>query len=295
MLHAAHILCLGSPASAAGTQATGLARHLGATLHVMPIPDPGRETTTARCDAPTPSWTCSQAAEDTPVPTRIVEPCPQSVTTVLRYVADADIDLVVTDTPPDRGAIPPLAAEVSRALIHRLDRPVFVVEQQGDPDAIQRILVPTDFSDLALQAVRHAVVLARLYEASIDVLHVIDSLPYVALTPTDRLSLGARPLSEHRGRRRLRAFLQEAEAADVTIRPRIAYGDAAEQIIHLAGQDDVDLMVLATHGRGEHSETALGTVGERVLGRVTCPTLLLRTVGASRPVPPAHPSSDDAA
>ena len=259
------------------------------------MPVPGAGPAVAEPDASGPAEEGPQAADDVPVPTRIVGSRPCSVAAVLRYVADADINLVVADTPADRGPVPPLAAEVSRALIHRLDCPVFVVEQQGDPDAIQRILVPTDFSDRALQAFRYAVVLARLYEASIDVLHVVDSLPYVALTPTDRLSLGTRPLSEHRGRRRLRAFLQEAEAADVTIRPRIAYGDAAEQIIHLAGQDEVDLMVLSTHGRDGSPDAPLGTVGERVLGRVTCPTLLLRAVKASRRAAPAHSSSDDPA
>lgn len=296
MLHATDILCLGPPESAIGAQAICLARHLGATLHVMPVPASERGGATAEPGASGFRWEDVSAARDAPVPTRVVESCPDSVATVLGYVADASIDLVVIDTPPDRGPVPPLAAEVSHALIRRLDCPVFVVEQQDDPDAIRRILVPTDFSDYALQAFRHAVALARLYEASVDVLHVVDSLPYVALTPTDRLSLGTRPLSEHRGRRRLRAFLQEAEeATDVTIRPQIAYGDAAEQIIHWAGQDDVDLMVLSTQGRGGAPGAALGTVGERVLGRVTCPTLLLRTVEASRQVSPSNASSDDTA
>lgn len=292
MLHAADILCLGPSASATGTQAARLARRLGATLHVMPVPAPGRGGAAEDHgrDAPEAPAERSRALEDERVSTRVVEPRPDSVATVLQYVADAGIDLVVTDTPPDRGPVPPLAAEGTRTLIHRLDCPVFVVEQRADPDAIQDILVPTDFSDHALQALRHAVALARLYEASIDVLHVIDSLPYVALTPTDRLSLSTRPLSEHRGRRRLRAFLREAEAADVVVRPQIAYGDPAEQIIHGADQNGADLMVLSTRGDRGRPETPFGTVEERVLGRVTCPLFLLRTVEASLLTPP----SDDA-
>lgn len=278
MLHAAHILCLGSPRSAVGTQAAHLARRLGATLHVMPPPPSDPSATEPRGMAPV-------SVEGTEVPTCIVETQPDSVSGVLQYVTDADIDLVVADTPLDRGPVPPLATDASRALARRLDCPIFVVEQQGAPDAIRRLLVPTDLSARALRAFRHAVALARLYDATIDVLHVVESLPYVALTPTDRLSLGATTLSERRGRRRLRAFLQEGEAADIPVRSHITHGDAADQISRFADQADVDLMVLSAHGRDE-AEGPFGAVGTRVLGRVTCPLFLLRASGPSLLAPP---------
>jgi len=239
------------------------------------MPVPGAGPAVAEPDASGPAEEGPQAADDVPVPTRIVGSRPCSVAAVLRYVADADINLVVADTPADRGPVPPLAAEVSRALIHRLDCPVFVVEQQGDPDAIQRILVPTDFSDRALQAFRYAVVLARLYEASIDVLHVVDSLPYVALTPMDRLSLGVVTLSECRARNRVHAFLEGEEPADAQVRSHILHGNAADQISRFADGADADLMVLATHGADERTTDPFGSVGTRVLGRVTCPFVLL--------------------
>ncbi len=285
MLHAAHILCLGSSTSAVGTQAAYLARHVGATLHVMPPPTSGRASE-ADNELATLEPTGTRVSEGEAVPTCIVETRPSSVAAVLRYVSDADIDLVVADTPPDRGPVPPLATDVSQALTRRLHCPVFVVEQRADPDTIQRLLVPTDLSDRALQAFRHAVALARLYDAEIDVLHVIESLPYVALTPTDRLSLGSTTLSERRWRRRLRTFVQEGEAADVRVRRHITYGDAADQISRFADRADVDLMVLAARGTGEGAEVPFGAVGKRVLGRITCPSFLVRTSEASLLSPP---------
>ena len=281
MLHAAHILCLGSSTSAAGTQAAQLARCTGATLHVMPLPS-GRA-------AAGPTGSDPGSGAEAAVPAHVVETQPRSVTAVLQYVGDADIDLVVADTPLDRGPVPPLATDLTRALTRRLDRPVFIVERQDDPDAIQRLLVPTDLSVPALRAFRHAVALARLYDAAIDVLHVIESVPYVALTPTDRLSLGATTLSERRGRRRLRAFLQEGEAAGVQVQPHIMRGAAADQISRFANQGDVDLMVLSAHG-SDAEEGPLGPVGTRVLGRVTRPLFLVRASGPSLLGPP-----DDAA
>lgn len=291
MLHAAHILCLGSPTSAVRTQAAHLARRLGATLHVMPPPTPsGRRAAVDEQDTREPTKTGAWAPEGKEVATRIVETRPTTVATISQYVCDADIDLVVTDTPAGRGPVPPFATDVLQTLTRRLRCPVFIVEKRGDPDEIQRLLVPTDLSDRALGAFRHAVALARLYDAEIDVLHVIESLPYVALTPTDRLSLGSTTLSEHRGRRRLRTFIQEGEAADVPVRRHITYGDAADRISHFANRADVDLTVLAARETSEESEGPFGTVGERVLGRITCPSFLVRTSGASLLSPP-----DDAA
>ncbi len=281
MLHAARILCLGSSTSAVGTQAAHLARHTGATLHVMSPPSDRAATGPTEPDP--------GSEKEAAVPAHVVETHPRSVTAVLQYVGDADIDLVVADTPLDRGPVPPLATDLSQALTRRLDRPVFIVERQDDPDAIQRLLVPTDLSDRALRAFRHAVALARLYDAAIDVLHVIESLPYVALTPTDRLSLGATTLAERRGRRRLRTFLQKGEAAGIQVQPHIAHGAAADQISRFANQGDVDLMVLSAHGHDEEGGP-LGPVGTRVLGRVACPLFLLRASGPSLLAPP-----DDAA
>lgn len=282
MLHAAHILCLVSPTSAALVQAAHLAQHLDATLHMVPQPLPDTEPDST--DPLGDLWT-----RDLPVDMEVLDeivverpkPTPDSPAAVLAYVANADVDLVVADTPPGRGAVPPLATKAIRPLIRQLDRPVFVVGHAEQPTAMHDLFVPTDLSDSALRALRHAVALARLYEAAVHVLHVVDSLPYVALTPTDRLSLGPTTLSEHRGRRRLRAFLQEGDTADVPIHAHLAYGDPPDQVLRFIEQEEIDLTVLSSHGRDSRSQSALGPVAERVLGRMTCPLFLCRAFGTS--------------
>ncbi|MFB6098962.1 MAG: universal stress protein, partial [Salinibacter sp.] len=273
MLHAANILCLGTPASAAPTQALPLARHLGAPLHGLPFPPLSGDAASKG-----PPVSPEEADE---VSVQVPESPPESMAEVLQYVADADIDLVVVDTPPDREPVPPLAVDAAKRLARQLPCPVFVVEHVERPATIRDILVPTDLSEHALRAFRHAVNLARLYDASVHVLHVVDSLPYVALTPTDRLSLGPTPLSEHRGRRRVRAFLQEEEAEDVSLHVHLAYGDPADQVARFADREAINLMVLASHGRSSRPASPLGQVAERILGRVTCPLFLIPSFGAS--------------
>ncbi|MFB6273479.1 MAG: universal stress protein [Salinibacter sp.] len=287
MLHVAHILCLVAPGSAAPAHAFFLTRRLDATLHVLPHPllaEP--EDGEGRMEA------LRAEDEGVPVPTERPADLPASMTEVLRYVEGRGIDLVLTDTPSDRGAVPPLAVEATRTLVRQLSCPVFVVEHEGTPAALRNLLVPTDLSDPSLCAFQHAVNLARLYDAAVHVLHVVDSPPYVALTPTDRLSFGPHPLSEHRGRRRLRAFLGDEEAADVPLHAHLTYGDPADQIPRFADQTDTDLVVLASHGPESSPNTPLGQVAARVLGRMTRPLFLVRASGASLLPPSAEGESE---
>ncbi len=293
MLHAARILCLTPPAPPVLKQGLHLAQRLEATLHVMPAPPSHQpsEPSFGR-DALQSLVTRLVPDESEGVPLQIADNPSGSMSGVLQYVADANVELVVADTPPDQGPVPPLTTDVSRVLAEQLACPAFIVEHVEDPSAIHDILVPTDLSDHALWAFRHAIALARLYDAAVHVLHVVESLPYVALTPTDRLSLGTTPLSVHRGRRRLRSFVEERKAEDVHVQAHLGYGDVADRVVRFADRDDVDLMVLSSHGNGNQSDTPLGRVAERVLGRVTCPLFLLRAFGASLLTRPASSESE---
>lgn len=293
MLHAARILCLTPPAPPALKHGIHLARRLEATLHVMPTPPSYQPSGAAFGQDDLQSLVTRLVPEESEgVPLQIADDPPGSMAAVLQYVADTDIELVVADTPPDQGPVPPLATDVSRVLTEKLACPVFIVEHVEDPTAIHDILVPTDLSDHALRAFKHAVALARLYDATVHVLHVVESLPYVALTPTDRLSLGTTPLSVHRGRRRLRSFLEEREAEDVHVQAHLGYGDVADQVVRFANREDIDLMVLSSHGNGNQSDAPFGKVAERVLGRVACPLFLLRAFGASLLARPASSASE---
>jgi hypothetical protein len=104
MLHAAHILCLVSPTSAALRQAAYLAQRLDATVHAVPHPSFGPEETTLSDDAGDLRDGGDAVAT---ISTCRPEPVPDSPSAILEYVADADIDPMVTDTPPDRGPVPP--------------------------------------------------------------------------------------------------------------------------------------------------------------------------------------------
>jgi nucleotide-binding universal stress UspA family protein len=62
--------------------------------------------------------------------------------------------------------------------------------------------------------------------------------------------------------------------ADVDL--EVAFGDPAEEILRIAASRDVDLIVMATHGRTGLAQTVFGSVAARVVGSGIRPVLLVR-------------------
>jgi len=268
------ILCAvdtGAPAPALA-QAVHLAVALDATLHVVEQ-DPSDSTALStqleqhRAAHPLLSATRVDAASATD---EAASP------PVIATARNLEADLLVTDTPPNRGALPVLAAAPTRNYALRCPLSLFVVEHEAEPSSVERVLVSVDFSDDARTALEAAVELATVYGASIDLLHVIEHAPYVALSPMDRLSLSEPTLSERRARHRLSAFLKGISLGDVPVTSHFTHGNVAHQIERAVEEQDADLLVLSAHGTDASPTSPLGAVAETVLGRVTCPLVLVR-------------------
>ena len=150
------------------------------------------------------------------------------------------------------------------------------------------MLAPTDFSALATQAVGCAFDLAQTFGATLLVLHVVE----VPLYPTGGFmppGMAAVLLGEweRQARMDLAEVLAERRDGPVEVRRRVLIGRAARAIIEVAAEH-VDLIVMATHGRGGLSHFVLGSVAERVVRLAPCPVLTLR-LSAGLAVPGEEP------
>lgn len=276
MFRLSHLFCLASSLSPPGAlrQAVSLARSTGATLHVVPF----GQATACAVNA---TLREQNAAEGSATVSWHIAALPNNADTlaegIRQYVREQSIELILTDTPTDRGPVPPLGAPMIQSLVTNLDCSIFVVEQTKKPSPIQRILVPTDFSQRASTALEHAAALASVYNASVDLLHVIDAIPYVALTPVDRLSMSLTSFPERRARRQLASFLERPPIPTSSIETHFEYGDPANQISKFVQSNDADLLVLPAKGPTVSSPSPLGSVTDRVLRRVTCSSVLVRT------------------
>lgn len=139
------------------------------------------------------------------------------------------------------------------------------------------ILVPTDFSDSATLALEHGIFLTKKFDGELHLLHVAE-LPTITLPdfPSDLFEV-ARKM----GMDRLGELLEQQEVDLPPVKRVVMAGTpsdpAAEVIIDYAKANEVDFIVMGTHGRRGARRLLLGSVTEEVIRRSPCPVLTMRT------------------
>lgn len=136
---------------------------------------------------------------------------------------------------------------------------------------IRTILHPTDFGAASEAAFEFACSLAREYFSEILLLHVEEP---VIMPDAEGLILPPPPPDVEAATKRLeRIFPLDPK---VKVRRLVCDGRAVDEIVGVAGEEKVDLIVMGTHGRGFLSRLLLGSVAEGVLRRVNCPVLFVK-------------------
>jgi nucleotide-binding universal stress UspA family protein len=149
------------------------------------------------------------------------------------------------------------------------------------PFALRRVLFPTDFSGFAREALSYAVAMAEDYGASLHILHVVPTpemaLQFEAMAPVldadffTELEKGAQEQLEKVVPDEVR------ERVDLTLATR--RGAAFVEIVRYARENDIDLIVIATHGRTGLRHALFGSVAEKVVRKSPCPVLSVRPKG----------------
>ena len=143
---------------------------------------------------------------------------------------------------------------------------------------LNNILVATDFSAPSDAALTYARALARIFGATVHVLHVVDDLylrlggeAYVATIPDVQKGL------EEAAWKRLEELLIDNDPVPLPTKPVVITSSApALAIVAYAGEAHIDLIVVGTHGRGGVAHLLLGSVAERVVRTGPCPVLTVR-------------------
>ena len=133
------------------------------------------------------------------------------------------------------------------------------------------ILVPTDFSTASDAALPQAEALAKQKSASLLILHVEE--PPLAYGSGELYYGLPDPNSE-----RILKMLEDVRPTDQTVAftHRLTMGDPAGEIVRIAAEEGVEMIVLGTHGRSGLTRMLMGSVAEAVVRRAPCPVLVYR-------------------
>jgi nucleotide-binding universal stress UspA family protein len=145
--------------------------------------------------------------------------------------------------------------------------------------SIETILVTTDFSATSRHALPWARDLAERFGSKLILAHVHEDLsPFFPEYAQPGI---AEAFEEHRRAADAR-LARLARELGPDIEPMTSTGTPHREIVRIAEERKVDLIVMATHGRGLVSHALLGSTTERVLRRAPCPVLVVRDPNAKR-------------
>jgi nucleotide-binding universal stress UspA family protein len=135
------------------------------------------------------------------------------------------------------------------------------------------ILLPTDGGPASQAAISQAVDLAELSDARLHTLYVLDTTAYPSLDAGAEAVMTA--LREE-GQLALDEVGDTAEAAGVSVVSEIVSGTPHRQILEYAEANEIDLIVMGTHGRTGLDRYLLGSITERVVRTAAMPVLTVR-------------------
>ncbi|MEA1996525.1 MAG: universal stress protein [Gemmatimonadota bacterium] len=200
---------------------------------------------------------------------------------IVRVAQEEDIDLVVMGTYGKGGVTHFLFGSTAEQVVRLVDCPVLTVRHQapllGDFSGIRNILFPTDFSDYSKRALPYALSFAGRYGATLHVLHVFEQRVHPSFYIMDKST--PFDLDDSLRERALKA-LDEFVSPDlkdrISFRCEAASGKPFVEIINYARRNEIDLIVIATHGLTGLEYMVIGSTTERVVRKSPCPVLSIK-------------------
>lgn len=140
---------------------------------------------------------------------------------------------------------------------------------------LKQILCPVDLSDLSIRAIAYANALAKWYQSSVTVLHIVptfDAMEVRAGALFDEVRV-VYPMPRDQVLEQVGQAVDTAGGAAGDTQLAVEAGDPAAVIVDQALARRSDVLVMATHGRSGFDRLLLGSVTEKVLHRAPCPVL----------------------
>lgn len=142
---------------------------------------------------------------------------------------------------------------------------------------IERILFPTDFSEGSNDALKYAVSLSREYGAKLYLMHVIHDISATAgwHVPHMQLDQIYKEMEENASKE-MERYRREGLREIKDIKMILVRGLPAEEIIKVASEEKIDLIIIGTYGRRGIERIIFGSTAEKVVRSAPCPVLSVK-------------------
>ncbi len=143
----------------------------------------------------------------------------------------------------------------------------------------KNILVPTDFSEYSEDAMSAAEEIARRFGAKLHLLHVVDLLPQMCTEEYCVDPLVVQQIEDESLRaaeKRLAAELARLRTAGLNVQMSVRQGAPYREILNEQQEKQIDLIVIATHGRTGLLSHLIGSVADKVSRTAHCSVLLIK-------------------
>ncbi|MBN2307645.1 MAG: universal stress protein [Candidatus Hydrogenedentes bacterium] len=207
---------------------------------------------------------------------------------IIRLADEAECDMIAIATHGRTGVDHIVFGSVAEKVVRQAPVPVLSIkhpehefvhqDEAGFSFDLERILFPTDFSELSNRALPYAASLCRRFDATLVLLHASE-VPIVLpeFMPDTAATVGTE--MEERAQECLERMRGELEG--IRVEPVAKTGVAYREICQTVQEDHVDLVVMPTHGRSGFGHVLFGSVAEKVVRLARCPVLTVRPEGAA--------------
>jgi len=143
----------------------------------------------------------------------------------------------------------------------------------------KKILCPTDFSDPSYESLKAAAELAGHFSADLYLVHAIPPIPLSNVSspetmPAFDISLYQEELKKG-SEKTLQEVIEQRLPKGLLVHPLVVIGHPVEEILRIAQDQKMDLIVIATHGRTGLPRLLFGSVAEKVVRLAPIPVLVV--------------------
>ncbi len=141
---------------------------------------------------------------------------------------------------------------------------------------VKKILCAVDFSDMSSKVADYAQTMAKAMSSSVKVIYIAPSLSqYVGfhVPPTSIENFVGEIVSG--AEKTMDIFIQE-NFSEIEVTGQVLTGYAAEEILKYADQEDMDMIIMGTHGRKGIDRVLFGSVAEKIVKSAPIPVLTIR-------------------